>query len=109
MTPTHSVIADGLSAVQQITPVRSNRFSAHRTYDGHGFRIRHLSFDAGTVLPEHSAPVAVVISVIEGRVLFDVDGEELDLHQGAVICVDREVPHVVTACETSRLQLVLIG
>ena len=61
------------------------------------------------MLPEHVAPDPVVISVVTGRVRFDVEGTSHDLRAGAIIHLDRDIPHVVTAIEPSRLMLTLIA
>lgn len=107
--PRTVLLSTGLEDLAEQNPGTPGGVTPHRTYEGEGFRVRHLAFDAGAVLPEHSAPRPVVITVVEGHVAFRVDGVEHDLRQGAVIHLDQGVPHDVTAHEPSRLVLTLIG
>lgn len=107
--PQFTLIAAGLASLDEIHPISEGRVTPHLTFDGEGFRVRHLAFDAGAVLPEHTAPAPVVISVVQGTVLFAIGGEDHKLSAGAVIQVEPGVPHVVTALEPSRLMLTLIG
>ncbi len=105
----HAVIVAGSDDLDERNPIRPSAVSPHLTYEGDGFRIRHLSFDAGAVLPEHVAPAPVIITVLAGRVLFRIGGIDHELAQAATIYADQDVPHVVTALEPSRLMLTLIG
>ncbi len=103
------LISSGLDDLEAQNPLIPSRVTPHLTHDGTGFRVRHLAFDAGAVLPAHSAPLPVVITVVDGRVLFEVDGITHDLARGAVIIADAHVPHEVRALERSRLILTLVG
>lgn len=102
-------IAAGLDDLERQNPVISGVASPHMTYEGDGFRVRHLAFDRGAVLPEHAAPLPVVITVVEGKVCFESEGEVYQLSQGAIIHFGAGVRHVVTAHEISRLVLILVG
>ncbi len=106
---TFLVIAHGLDDLAQQNPIKDGGVSPHRTYDAEGFRIRHMALDAGAVLEEHTAPRPIVVQVAMGAVRFDVDGEQHDLTQGAIIHVAANVPHAVTARVSSRLIITLIG
>lgn len=107
--PRSLVLSHGLEDLAAQNPTPDHGVTPHLTYEGAGFRVRHLAFDEGATLPEHTAPLPVVITVVQGRVAFRVDGAEHDLRQGAVIHLDRDVPHEVTAREPSRLVLTLVG
>ena len=108
--PTTAVlIAAGLDDLALQNPIGAGTVSPHRTFDGEGFRVRHLAFDAGAVLAEHTAPVPIIVQVVEGSVLFDVDGHGYELTQGAILSVGGQVPHAVTARERARLIVTLVG
>ncbi|MGO2985458.1 MAG: cupin domain-containing protein [Brevibacterium aurantiacum] len=102
------LLAGGLAELATQKPVRDGSVSPHRTYSGEHVRIRHLAFDAGVVLAEHSAPRPVVIIVVEGEVLFTVGTDTHRLSAGAVLHLDQGISHSVTAVETSRLVLTLV-
>lgn len=106
--PTHSVIATGIDDLATQNPVKPGTYSPHHTYDGVGFRIRQLAFDAGAVLPEHTAPDPILINVVEGEVAFEIGTETYQLTAGAVLHVAAEVPHQVTATTQARLVITLI-
>lgn len=105
----HALIALGIADLDERNPIEPGAVRPHLTYEGEGFRVRHLSFDAGAVLPEHVAPDPVIITVIAGRVRFRIGGVDHELPQGAAIYADADVPHIVTALEPSRLMLTLIA
>lgn len=109
LAPTHVLIASGLAQLAEQNPIRIGAVSPHRTYDGDGFRIRQLAFDAGAVLAEHTAPVPIVIHVVQGAVTFDLGDECHELASGAILHVGAHVPHQVTAREPSRLVVTLLG
>lgn len=73
--PVAVVIASGLDELAEQNPIKAGGVSPHRTFDGTGFRIRHMALDAQAVLAEHTAPDLIVVQVVEGAVRFDVDGE----------------------------------
>lgn len=107
--PTSVLIAGGLHELAQQNPITAAAVTPHRTYDGSGFRVRHLAFDAGAVLAEHSAGVPILVQVVEGAVRFDVDDHGHELTQGAILHVGANNPHAVTAHERARLIVTLLG
>ncbi|WP_182347169.1 cupin domain-containing protein [Tomitella gaofuii] len=103
------LVADGLGALAEQNPISAGRVSPHFTFDGDGFRIRHLAFDEGAVLAEHTAPLPIIVHVVEGAVDFAVDGDIHTLHTGAILHVAAGNPHQVTAHERARLIVTLVG
>lgn len=103
------LVSDGLAALAEQNPIREGDVSPHRTFDGEGFRIRHLAFDAGAVLAEHQAPVPIIVQVVQGSVKFAVDGDVHTLSTGAIVHVAAKNPHEVTAIERARLIVTLVG
>ena len=67
--------------------------------------VTHLH--AGSSLEEHSAPGAVTVQVLDGRVRVRVGDDTLDLPAGRVIAFDARVAHSVDALEDSTLLLTL--
>lgn len=103
------LVSHGLAALAEQNPIREGGVSPHRTFDGPGFRIRHLAFDEGAVLAEHQAPVPIIVQVVQGSVNFAVDGEVHTLLTGAILHIAAENPHEVTAIERARLIITLVG
>lgn len=104
----YAVISSGLTDLATQNSMKPGAISPHRMYDGEHVKIRHLVFDAETVLPEHTAPRPVVITVIEGTVIFTLRQNTHRLCVGAILYIDEAVPHSVKALETSRLILTLV-
>ena len=55
----------------------------------------------GAVVPVHTHPHEQIGYVAEGRVRFDIDGEERELAAGDSYLVPGGAPHLVTALEAS--------
>lgn len=104
-----AVIAAGIDDLAEQRPYSDGTVAVHRTYDGDGVRLRQVAIDAGAVLAQHVAPVPIVVQVVEGTVLFRVDGTEQRLDRGGFIQVDARVPHEVAAEVPSRIIITLIG
>lgn len=103
------LIAAGIDELAEQNPIREGRIAPAKALDGPGFKLRHLAFDAGVVMKEHSAPVPLLIQVVSGRVRFRIEGAEHTLLPGALFYVAPKVLHEVEATEPSRLLLTLIG
>lgn len=72
--------------------------------------LRHVvfAFDAGQVLTEHTSPRAVVVSLLRGRMEFEVDGAASTLAAGDVIYLAPGVPHALTALEPCYMALTMV-
>lgn len=73
-------------------------------------KIRQVTFalDTGQELKEHSAPRAVVVTIVQGTVEFTVDGSTQTVVPGDVIYLAPHDRHAVKALEPSRFSLTLI-
>ncbi|KDA06115.1 cupin [Microbacterium sp. CH12i] len=110
MISEHSqLIAAGIDELAAQNPFREGRVTPDKLLDGPGFKLRHLAFDAGVVMKEHSAPVPLLIQVVAGRVLLRIEDAEHILLPGAVFYIAPKVLHEVEASDPSRLLLTLIG
>ncbi|MGO2521467.1 MAG: AraC family ligand binding domain-containing protein [Microbacterium sp.] len=108
-TDSSRLIAAGTRDLEEQNPFREGRIAPAKAMDGPGFKLRHLAFDAGVVMREHSAPVPLLLHVASGRVLLRIHDAEHELLPGAVFYIAPKVPHEVEASEPSRLLLTLIG
>jgi quercetin dioxygenase-like cupin family protein len=55
----------------------------------------------GAVVPEHRHPHEQVATLLQGRLRFVVDGEELEVGPGELVSLAPDVPHAVEALEES--------
>lgn len=104
-----AILSTGIADLADQNPVQAGRVTPHLTFAGDSLRIRHLALDTGAVLPEHSAPRPVVITVVAGEVLFTIGEDTHRLSVGAVLYMDDGVPHSVEAVVESRLTLTLVA
>ncbi|SJM66485.1 hypothetical protein [Gulosibacter sp. 10] len=102
------LLASRVEDFARLNPIAAGRVSPHRTFDGEHYRIRNLALGEGAVLARHVAPAPLIVTVLEGRVEFALPEIAHELAAGAVLCVDADVPHEVTALEPSRLLLTLV-
>lgn len=105
----HTLIVNGLDDLEEKHPLTEGRVTVHRSFDADGVRLRHLAFDSGVVMKEHSAPEPLIVQVVSGRVRFSVEGADHTLRAGGVLHVPAGVRHEVEAFEPSRLLLTFIG
>ena len=70
--------------------------------------LRLLRLKAGATIPEHAAPGAISVQVLEGRIRFTAAGEETQAGPGDLITVPQEVKHTLWGLEDS-LVLVSVG
>lgn len=70
-------------------------------------RVVVLTFAAGHVLKEHSAPFPLLMQALDGDLLVRAGGQETRLAPGSLLRLDASLPHEVEALSDSRLMLTL--
>lgn len=71
-------------------------------------RVTHFTLDEGEQLTEHTSPRAVVVQLLEGDMVFTLDGEESALKAGDVVYLAPGVPHALRALVPCRMALVMV-
>ncbi len=66
-----------------------------------GMTVARILLTAGAVVPEHAHANEQVANVLEGRLRFEVGGEEVVAGAGESIAIPAHVPHAVEAIEDS--------
>jgi quercetin dioxygenase-like cupin family protein len=61
----------------------------------------------GNMMKEHTAPGAITIMLLRGKLLMGSQGEELILEEGEMVCFEPKVPHSLEALEECVVRLVL--
>ncbi len=67
-----------------------------------------IAIEAGQKLPEHKAPGAVTILVLEGKADFDFGIKTLHLSEGDSFVMEAGTPHSVQAIENTKIMLVKV-
>ena len=101
----HTLISDPASEVT----IQAGAVVSKVIHRGDGLNVTVFAFDAGEQLTEHQANRAAVVEVLSGRLLFTVDGEQLDLGRGSWLQMAPGAPHSLTATEPTVMLLTLIG
>lgn len=71
-------------------------------------RVVDFSFDTGQLLTEHTSPRAVVVTLLDGTMDFDLDGETHSMAAGDVIYMAPSVRHALRATSPCHMQLVMV-
>lgn len=67
-----------------------------------------VAFEAGQKLDTHLAPSEVMVIVLEGEIVFTMDGKPNDIKAGEFLLMGADVPHSVEAKADSKLLLVKV-
>ena len=71
--------------------------------------VQYLAFGAGASLTPHTANGDVVVTVVSGRVNFNVEGKEHEMKAGDVLVMPANTEHAVSALEQSEIILSKLG
>ncbi len=71
--------------------------------------VQLLTFAAGSNLTPHTANAPVAITVISGRVNFNIEGKEHEMKAGDAIVMPANVEHAVSALEDTRIVISKLG
>lgn len=96
-------LSTGVSDLEKNNPAPAEGYSPKRIYDSDKLGVTHVAFDAGIELPEHSAPVPIVVQIAQGAVEFHAGGVVHRLSSGSVLHLGAGVPHSVHSVEPSHV------
>jgi quercetin dioxygenase-like cupin family protein len=60
---------------------------------GGGLSVVEVEMDAGKMTPLHTHPIAESLWVLEGRLRYRIDADDVELDAGDFVMVPRDVPH----------------
>ncbi|NHA57863.1 cupin domain-containing protein [Helicobacter pylori] len=61
----------------------------------------------GAVMDKHKAPGAISVQVLEGKIIFEVENEKIEMPKGALISLEAQISHRLDALENSVIRLSL--
>lgn len=62
----------------------------------------------GQVMKEHKAPFPIIVHLLSGKINFGVQGEIVQLKTGAILTLEANIPHDLTALKDSTIRLTLL-
>ena len=101
---THAAIADAARAVT----IQAGAVVSKVIHRDEALDVTVFGFDAGEGLTEHQASRAAIVQVLQGRMRFTVDGEELDAGPGSWIYMTPGTPHSLVSQEPTVMLLTLL-
>jgi quercetin dioxygenase-like cupin family protein len=72
-----------------------------------GLRVVLMVLQRGARIPEHTAEADLSLQCLRGRVALGVQGRRVELKEGELLSLVRELPHDVEALEDAELLLTL--
>ncbi|UOS00749.1 cupin domain-containing protein [Helicobacter pylori] len=61
----------------------------------------------GAIIDKHKAPGAISVQVLEGKIIFEVENEKIEMPKGVLISLEAQVLHRLDALENSVIRLSL--
>lgn len=84
-----------------IAPEQMNPLVTRQFVTGTNVMVARIGLKKGAVVPEHSHFHEQITQVIEGELLFCVDGSEQTVRAGEILCIPPHLRHGVVAVEDS--------
>lgn len=66
---------------------------------GQNIMLARVLLKKGCIVPEHSHPNEQLTYIVEGALRFWIDGKEITVHAGEVLCIPSNMPHKAEALE----------
>jgi quercetin dioxygenase-like cupin family protein len=66
---------------------------------GQNIMLARVLLKKGCIVPEHSHPNEQLTYIVEGTLKFWIDGKQITVHAGEVLCIPSNMPHKAEALE----------
>ena len=80
--------------IEQLSPMLGRQMIV-----GSELMIARVLLKKGTVVPTHSHHNEQITYILEGVLRFEIDGRQIDVKAGEVLCIPPNMPHQATALE----------
>lgn len=98
-----------IASVSADLPILKEATTSRVVVNNDVLRVVDFVFDAGQLLTEHASPKAVVVTLLEGEMEFDVAGETTLLSDGGMIYLAPGERHALRAVTPCRMRLVMVN
>ena len=86
---------------KDIPPEQLNPLTARQYVVGTNTMLARLTLKTGAHVPPHHHMHEQISHVVQGALLFRIEGEEVTVRAGEILCIPPHVPHEVVALEDS--------
>lgn len=98
-----------IASVSADLPILREATTSRVVVNNDVLRVVDFVFDAGQLLTEHASPKAVVVTLLEGEMEFDVAGETTLLSDGGMIYLAPGERHALRTVTPCRMRLVMVN
>ena len=95
-------------ALKDLLPYKDGKIVNMDLIDSDKTKFVIMAFDAGTGLPEHSAPGDAIIFCLDGEGITGYEGKEYRIHEGENFKFDKNGKHSVKAEGKFKMALLLV-
>jgi unsaturated pyranuronate lyase len=93
-TPAPQHIPWSTIPLEDLNPLLQRQFVV-----GQEIMLARVLLRKGCIVPEHSHPNEQLTYILQGALKFWIDGEEIVIHAGEVLCIPSRLPHKAEALE----------
>lgn len=83
-----------------------NGLKVHKLVDINATEILKITLEKDAVFPKHTSNANADLIVLEGKILFHINGQEFELNKHQVFRFPREEEHWVKAIENSKFLII---
>ncbi len=83
-----------------------NKLQLHKLEATDAFEILSISLEKGTIFPEHTSPKDTILLMLEGDIVFHINGEDIHLQEQQKLNFPKEKKHWVEAFENSKFLII---
>jgi quercetin dioxygenase-like cupin family protein len=102
-----SNLEEQLVRLRADAPIRAHGRDSLTLIRDPGFDLILVALNATGQLPEHKAPGAISVLVLDGRIAFSTNGERLELGRHDLVTLPAKVLHSVQALEESAILITI--
>ncbi|MBC8769784.1 cupin domain-containing protein [Arenibacter sp. BSSL-BM3] len=83
-----------------------NKLQVNKLVKTEALEILNISLEKGSIFPEHIAPTDAQLIVLEGEIIFHINGKSYPIKEQQHFSFPKEVPHWVSAEENSKFLII---
>lgn len=98
---------DFCNQVKKEKPFRESDRNAMTVYKNSQMRIVLIALHEDTIIPRHKAEGVISVHVLDGKIKFSTDSEEMEMGPGRMVTLHKGIPHTVKGLKESVFLLTI--